>query len=151
MKKKIALIAIGTIVVTGLTGPVALANSVSTENNIPDYSEISTGAVKDIFGSFTGNLNEGGANTVVDIGTIENFSPNFIILDVISGGPTSLDWSAAIYDTTTNTLVSNWTPFVHGYSALNIRVSGTNVGDHLELWLHANSGSGRVSLTASGG
>lgn len=97
------------------------------------------------------NLMTLGGNTVVDLGTFENFSPNFIILDVISGGPASLDWSAAIYDATTNRLVGNWTPFVHGYSGLDVRVSGANVGDHLELWLHANSVSGEVSLSASAG
>lgn len=147
MKKTIAWLVTGLTVCTALTGPVALASSVTPESKVSNHSK----GLKEIFGSFTGNLNEGGGNTIVDLGTVENFSPNFIILDVINGGPASLDWSAAIYDTTTNSLVGDWTPFVHGYSALDVRVSGTNVGDHLELWLHANSGSGEVSLTASAG
>ena len=151
MKKTIAWLATGLTVCTALTGPVALASSISTENKTSNQSEISSKSLKEIYGSFTGNLNEGAGNTVVDLGTVENFSPNFIILDVINGGPASLDWTAAIYDTTTNSLVGDWTPFVHGHSALDVRVSGTNIGDHLELWLHANSGTGEVSLTASAG
>ncbi|WP_406835094.1 hypothetical protein ABLU29_02520 [Lactococcus lactis] len=102
MKKTIAWLATGLTVCTALTGPVTFASSISTENKTSNQSEISTKSLKEIYGRFTGNLNEGGGSAVVDLGTVENFSPNFIILDVINGGPASLDWSAAIYDETAN-------------------------------------------------
>lgn len=73
MKKTIAWLVTGLTVCTALTGPV------TPESNVSNQSEIRTKSLKEIYGSFTDNLNEGGGNTVVDLGTVENFSPNFII------------------------------------------------------------------------
>lgn len=145
------------IAVTALSGVVFLT-SASTVNGFANSKAVSQNAqtsqsqsnLGEISGSFSGDLHEGMGTKPVPIGTVEYVVPPVITLNVINGGPENLTWSAAIYDVTTNKLVCDWTEFQHGYGNLLLPIDRSNVkvGDSLQLWLHANSGSGHVILKA---
>lgn len=103
--------------------------------------------LKEIGGSWSGELHGGMGTKPVVIGNWNKISDNpyFLMLDVVNGGPLSLNWSAAIYNVSKNKVICDWTNFNHNYSNLTLRYKEKpSNGDQLQLWLHANSGSGVV-------
>ncbi|MDU0320691.1 MULTISPECIES: hypothetical protein [unclassified Enterococcus] len=108
---------------------------------------VATPQLREIGGSFSGELHEGMGVEPVNIGTVEYTIPPVIVLDVVDGGPESLSWSVAVLDQRSG-LVSDWTEFKHGNTTLpiNIDMSKVRIGDELQLQVHANSGEGFVTF-----
>lgn len=150
MFRKLALSSMTLLAMTPVVASVLPQASVSA--NTQNVSKVSTQQLREIGGRFTASLVEGMGTKPFSIGTVEYVIPPTIILDVSNGGPESLSWSAAIYDVTSNSVVSDWKEFSHGYNALSMSVdrSKVSLGDNLQVWLHANSGSGTVSFSVLG-
>ncbi|HHD1574535.1 TPA: hypothetical protein ACN1M8_002218 [Enterococcus faecium] len=73
---------------------------------------------------------------VQQAGTVEYVVPNGILLRVTNGGPTSLNWSAAVRNNRTGAYVSNWVSFQHGTTQLRIPFNNKNairLGDSLSV------------------
>lgn len=107
-------------------------------------------STKELSGYFVGDIYEGMGTKVVSMGMWETISDNpfYVLLDVVNGGPNSLDWSAQIYNVTKGKAVTDWQNFKHNStSAWSFKINEKpSDGDQIELYLSANSGSGNIYI-----
>lgn len=86
------------------------------------------------------------------IGTISRetmtlfYIPRFFSISVTNGGPVSLIWTAAIKNTTSDVIISDYTPFIHGETGLTIKIYEDSIseGDDISVILHNNTGTGSI-------
>jgi hypothetical protein len=132
--------------------PVAagILSSTTVSADTASFNTVVKPQPREIHARFTGELRGGMGVQPVMLGTVEYVIPNGIMLDVVNGGPESLSWSASVINGRTGKQISAWKEFKHGTSNLSLPIDKTQVhlGDKLVLYLHANSGSGYVTLIA---
>lgn len=90
---------------------------------------------KSIKGPFDVLFHKPNDTRLVEAGTVEILVPNGISLSVINGGPQQLTWTAAVFNDTTNKLVSSYIKFDHNYDRLSIPIEKSKVklGDKLSV------------------
>lgn len=105
-------------------------------------------APRDVSGSYSGEIQEGMGIDTLNIGSFNYVVEPIVSLDIKDGGPESLSWSAAIYNATTNELVSDWQEYKHGERHIfyDLDTTKIDVGDQLQVYVQANSGEGYISF-----
>lgn len=79
---------------------------------------------------------------------VNYFIPGMYLLIVPDGGPESLKWTAAIYNSTKKEIISEYTRFHHGYNQLIIEIFEHSIseGDTLQLYVNNDEGVGQILL-----
>lgn len=93
-----------------------------------------------------------GESPEFEIGTISRetmtlfYIPRFFTISVTNGGPSSLTWAAAIKNNTSDEIISDYTPFIHGQTGLTVTINEGSIseGDDISVILHNDTGTGSI-------